>query len=63
MKEKENSRFKFINNIESGKYKLILNSRKTEAPYHKPKKVVEEKLDEKLVQQIENEELINYEGD
>ena len=63
MKEKGNNRFKFVNNIESDKYKLILNSRKTEAPYHKPKKIVEEKVDEKLVEQIENEELMNYEGD
>ena len=51
------------NNIESGKYKLILNMRKKEAPYHKPKKIVEEKVGEKLVEKIENEELMSYEGD
>ena len=61
MKEKEKNKFQLRNNIENGKYKVILHSRKTEAPYHKPKKVVEEKVDEKLVEQIENEELLNYE--
>ena len=63
MKEKENSRLQLRNNMENGKFKVILHSRKTEAPYHKPKKVVEEKFDEKLAEQIENEELLCYEGD
>jgi hypothetical protein len=63
MKEKENSRLHLRNNIENGKFKVILHSRKTEAAYHKPKKIVEEKVDEKLAEQIENEELLSYEGD
>jgi hypothetical protein len=63
LKEKMNEKLKYVHNIDTGKSKLFIYSRKTEAPYHKPKKVVVEKIDEKLIEQIENEELLKYEGD
>ena len=55
-----NDKFKFANNFDNGKFKLVLNSRKTEAPYHKPKKIVKEKIVEKAIEQIENKELLQY---
>ena len=63
LKGKMNEKLKYMHNIDTGKSKLFIYSRKTEAPYHKPKKVVVEKIDEKLIEQIENEELLKYEGD
>ena len=63
LKEKMNEKLKYVHNIDTGKSKLFIYSRKTEAPYHKPKKVVVEKIDEKLIEQNENEELLKYEDD
>ena len=60
-KKKMNEKIQFMNNIESGKNKLFIFWRKTEPPYHKPKKIVEEKVDEKLIEEMENEELLKYE--
>jgi len=61
LEKKMNDKFKFVNNFENGKLKFVINSRKTEAPYHKPKKIVKEKVDEKVIEEIENEELLRYE--
>ena len=58
--KKMNEKFKFVNKGDNSQNKFILYSRKTEAPYHKPKKIVKEKVDEKLIEQLENEELLNY---
>ena len=58
---KMRKRLKFENNVENSKNKFVFYSRKTEAPYQKPKKIVKEKVDEKLIEQQENEELLNYE--
>ena len=56
-----NKKIKFRNNSDSSKNRYIIQSRKTEAPYHKPKKIIKEKVDEKIEEQIENEQLMNYE--
>ena len=56
MKEK----FNFIFDTRSSN-KIILKSRKTEAPYHKPKKKVKEKVDKSLIERMENEEMLTYE--
>ena len=61
LKKKMNNKFKHSNNFENGKLKFVINSRKTEAPYHKPKKIIKEKVDEKVNEDIENEELLKYE--
>ena len=61
LKKKMNNKFKHNNNFENGKLKFVINSRKTEAPYHKPKKIIKEKVDEKVNEDIENEELLKYE--
>ena len=59
--EKHSKRIGFANYNDDSKIKYIIHYRKTEAPYHRPIKVIKEKVDEKLVEQVENEELINYE--
>ena len=56
-----NDKLKIANNLENGEFKIVFHSRKTEAPYHKPKKIVVEKVDEKLIENMENEELLKYE--
>ena len=61
LKEKMNEKLKYVKNVESGKGNIFIFSRKTEAPYHKPKKVVKVKVDQKLIEQMENEELLKYE--
>ena len=52
---------KMTNDSELNKNMVLLYSRKTEAPYHKHKKVVEEEIDENIVKQQENEYLLNFE--
>ena len=61
LSKKINDKLKIANNIENGEFKIVFHSRKTEAPYHKPKKIVVEKVDEKLIENMENEELLKYE--
>ena len=61
LKKKMDDKLKIAKNMENGKFKIVFYSRKTEAPYHKPKKIVVEKVDEKLIEKIENEELLKYE--
>ena len=56
MKEKFN--FMFDKDKSNG---IIFKSRKTEAPYHKPKKEKKEKIDKSLIERIENEEILTYE--
>ena len=41
--------------------RIILKSRKTEAPYHKHKKEKKEIVDKSLIERIENEEMLTYE--
>ena len=43
--------------------KLLQHSRKTEAPYQKPKKIVVVPVDVKHVKEQENENLIIYEDE
>ena len=50
-------------NIENDMKKLLQHSRKTEAPYQKPKKVVVVPVDVKHVKEQENENLIIYEDE
>lgn len=40
--------------------KIYIFSRKTEPPYHVPKKKQDEKVDESLLEQEQNEQLLNY---
>ena len=61
LNEKMNEKLNYAKSVESVKTNIFISSRKTEAPYHKPKKIVKVKIDEKLIEQIENEELLNYE--
>ena len=61
LSKKINDKLKIANNLENGEFKIVFHSRKTEAPYHKPKKIVVEKVDEKLIENMENEELLKYE--
>ena len=50
MKEK----FIFILDVNSLN-KIVFKSRKTEAPYHKPKKVEKVEIDKSLIERLENE--------
>ena len=61
LNEKMNEKLNYAKSVESVKTNIFISSRKTEAPYHKPKKIVKIEMDEKLIEQIENEELLNYE--
>ena len=60
LNQKMKEKFSFIYNTENFN-RIILKSRKTEAPYHKPKKIKKEEIDKSLIERIENEELLTYE--
>ena len=57
--QKMKEKFNFIFDTNSSN-KIVLKSRKTEAPYHKPKKEKKEKIDKSLIERIENEEMLTY---
>ena len=60
LKEKMKEKFNFINNIGISN-RIVFKSRKTEAPYHKPKKIVKDDIDKSLIERLENEEMLTYE--
>lgn len=60
LNQKMKEKFSFIYNTENSN-RIILKSRKTEAPYHKPKKIIKEEIDKSLIERLENEELLTYE--
>ena len=57
--QKMKEKFSFIYNTKNSN-RIILKSRKTEAPYHKPKKIKKEEIDKSLIERLENEELLTY---
>ena len=59
LNQKMKEKFSFIYNTENSN-RIILKSRKTEAPYHKPKKIIKEEIDKSLIERLENEELLTY---
>ena len=60
LNQKLKDKFDFISNIDISN-KIIFKSRKTEAPYHKPKKVQKEEIDKSLLEKLENQEMLTYE--
>ena len=60
LNEKMKEKFSFIFDYGSS-YKIVLKSRKTEAPYHKPKKKEKIEIDKALIERLENEEMLTYE--
>ena len=53
-------KFSFIYDT-NGSNRIIFKPRKTEAPYHKPKKAQKIEIDKSLIERLENEELLTYE--
>ena len=60
LEQKMKEKFNFIYDTNSYN-RIVLKSRKTEAPYHKPKKVEKVEIDKSLIERLENEELLTYE--
>ena len=58
--QKMREKFSFMYDNDSSN-RIILKSRKTEAPYHKPKKEKKVEIDKSLIERIENEEMLTYE--
>ena len=60
IEQKMKEKFSFI--LDKNNYnKIVLKSRKTEAPYHKPKKIEKIEIDKSLIERLENEEMLTYE--
>ena len=60
LNQKMKEKFNFILDVNSLN-KIVFKSRKTEAPYHKPKKVEKVEIDQNLIERLENEEMLTYE--
>ena len=60
LNQKMKEKFNFILDVNSLN-KIVFKSRKTEAPYHKPKKVEKVEIDQNPIERLENEEMLTYE--
>ena len=60
LEQKMKEKFSFIYDTNSSN-RIVFKSRKTEAPYHKPKKVEKVEIDKSLIERLENEEMLTYE--
>ena len=60
LNQKMKEKFNFILDANNAN-KIVFKSRKTEAPYHKPKKVEKVEIDKSLIERLENEEMLTYE--